>query len=72
MMKIFICPSCGRMTAASRKKEVYCSKCEETLMERAKLTFENYTQMDDQQRKNYSESWLYIHKAGKRNQNASL
>lgn len=66
MMKIFICPSCGRMTAASRKKEVFCSKCDEMPMERAKLTFEKYTEMDDKQRKDYSDSWLYIHAAGKR------
>lgn len=67
MMKIFICPTCGRLTAASRKKEVCCSKCSERPMERAKLTFEAYTAMDDKQRKDYSESWLYIHAAGKKN-----
>ena len=61
MMKIYLCPGCGRMTAASRKKEVYCSKCNEVLMERVKLTFEKYTEMDEQQRKDYAQSWLYIH-----------
>lgn len=67
MMKIFICPSCGRMTAASRKKEVNCSKCNEAPMERAKLTFEKFAEMDEKQRKDYSDSWMYIHSANKRN-----
>lgn len=66
MMKIFICPGCGRMTAASRKKEVNCSRCGELPMERAKLTFEKFTEMDEQQRNDYSKSWLYIHQAGKK------
>jgi hypothetical protein len=44
-----------------------CSRCGELPMERAKLTFEKYTEMDEEQRKDYSESWLYIHSAGKRN-----
>lgn len=65
-MKIFICPNCGRLTAASRKREVFCSKCDEEPMERVKLTFEKYTKMDERQRKDYSESWLYIHGTGKR------
>ena len=62
MMKIYICPGCGRMTAVSRKIEVACSHCKERPMERVKLTFESYTQMDDRQRKDYADSWLYIHK----------
>ena len=66
MMKIFICPNCGRLTAVSRKKEVNCFKCGGSPMERAKLTFEAYTEMDDRQRKDYSDSWLYIRAAGKR------
>jgi len=66
MMKIFICPKCGWLTVASRKKEVFCSKCKEVSMEKVKLTFEQYTEMDEQQRKNYADSWLYIHNASKR------
>lgn len=31
----------------------------------SKLTFAKYTEMDEQQRKDYSESWLYIHKRKK-------
>ncbi|MCI8282006.1 MAG: DNA-directed RNA polymerase subunit M [Lachnospiraceae bacterium] len=66
MMKIFICPGCGRMTVGSRKKEVYCSKCDEVTMMRAKLTFKQYTAMTEEQRKDYAQSWLYIHNAAKR------
>ena len=61
-MKIFICPSCGRMTVGSRKKELFCSKCNETAMICTKISFEKYSKMNELQRKNYAESWLYIHK----------
>jgi hypothetical protein len=67
MMKIFICPGCGRMTAASRKKEVFCSRCGELPMERSRITFEKYAAMDDGQRIDYAKSWMYIHAAGKKN-----
>lgn len=67
MMKIFICPGCGRMTAASRKKEVSCSKCGELPMERSRITFEKYAAMDDRQRADYARSWMYIHSTGKKN-----
>lgn len=66
MMKIFICPGCGRMTVGSRKKEIFCSKCNEAAMVPAKITFESYAQMDEQQRQNYADSWLYIHRSAKR------
>ncbi len=66
MMKIFICPGCGRMTAASRKKEVFCSRCNELPMERSRITFEKYAAMDDKQRIDYARSWMYIHATGKK------
>lgn len=65
-MKVFICPDCGRMTVGSRKKEVLCSKCNETVMISTKIAFEKYAQMDEQQRCDYAQSWLYIHNAAKR------
>ena len=61
-MKIFICTGCGRMTAASRKKELACLKCNELPMEKVKLTFEQFSEMDEQKRADYVKSWLYIHK----------
>ncbi len=60
MMKVFICPECGSITTVSRRKEIYCHKCGGTKMLPSKLTFSQYSEMDEQQRKDYSESWLYI------------
>ncbi len=60
MMKVFICPECGSITTVSRRKEIYCHKCGGTIMLPSKLTFSQYSEMDEQQRKDYSESWLYI------------
>lgn len=31
----------------------------------SKLSFAKYTEMDEQQRKDYAESWLYIRNCGK-------
>ena len=67
MMKIFICPECGSMLAVSRRKEVFCHKCDGEEMLPSKLTFLKYSEMDEQQRKDYSESWLYIRKHTKSN-----
>ncbi len=60
MMKVFICPECGSITTVSRRKEVFCHKCGGTKMVPCKLSFTKYCDMDEQQRKDYSESWLYI------------
>lgn len=60
MMKVFICPNCGSITTVSRRKEVMCCKCEGIQMIPSKLTFAKYIGMDEQQRKNYAESWIYI------------
>lgn len=65
MMKIFICPSCGQMTSASRKKELFCVKCDKLPMELTKLSLVRFMEMDEQQRGDYAESWLYIHGTGK-------
>lgn len=60
MMKVFICPECGSITTVSRRKEIFCHKCGGTKMILSKLSFSQYSEMDEQQRKDYSESWLYI------------
>ena len=49
MMKVYICPSCGWMRVVSRRKDVECYKCSE------------YTEMSEEERKDYSDGWLYIH-----------
>ena len=60
MMKVFICPECGSITTVSRRKGISCHRCGGTEMIPSKLTFTQYTDMDEKQRKDYSDSWLYI------------
>lgn len=61
MMKVYICPECGWMRIVSRRKDVECYKCEEKQMVLAKLDYADYTEMSEEERKNYSDGWLYIH-----------
>lgn len=62
MMKVYICPKCGWLRAVSRRKEVECFKCGNSQMEVAKLSYEKFVTMDEKQREDYVESWLYIHR----------
>ncbi len=64
MMKIYICPGCGWLRAVSRRKNVECYKCGESNMELTRMTYEKYAFLDEEGRKDYAESWMYIH--GKR------
>ena len=65
MMKVFICPGGGWMRVVSRRKDVECFKCGEAQMTLAKVDFDKYTAMSEQERKDYADGWLYIHqKAG--------
>ncbi len=66
MMKVFICPQCGWMRVVSRRKDVECFKCGEPSMAMAKLDFEAYTSMSEEERENYADGWLYIHQKPKR------
>ena len=61
MMKVYICPNCGWMRVVSRRKDVECYKCNDTQMVLAKLVFAKYTEMSEEERKDYSDGWLYIH-----------
>lgn len=61
MMKVYICPKCGWMRVVSRRKDVECYKCEEKRMTLAKLDFSTYAGMSEEERKDYSDGWLYIH-----------
>jgi len=65
MMRVYICPECGWMRTVSRRKEVECYKCGCKQMSVSKLTYLEYTQMDEKKRKDYSDSWLYIHNCKK-------
>ena len=61
MMKVYICPECGWMRVVSRRKQVECYKCGQWQMSSVKLDFLKYTEMNEEERKNYAEGWLYIH-----------
>lgn len=60
-MKVYICPGCGWMRVVSRRKDVECYKCNEKQMVLAKMDFAKYTAMAEEERKDYSDGWLYIH-----------
>lgn len=49
------------MRVVSRRKDVECYKCEEKQMVLAKLDFAKFTEMTEEERKDYSDGWLYIH-----------
>jgi len=40
---------------------VECYKCSEPQMVLAKMDFGKYTEMSEEERKDYSDGWLYIH-----------
>lgn len=61
MMKVFICPECGWMRVVSRRKQVECFKCGQWQMMLSKIDFMQYTEMTEQERKDYAQGWLYIH-----------
>lgn len=61
MMKVYICPACGWMRVVSRRKDVECYKCDEKQMTLTKLEFGKFSEMSEEERKDYSDGWLYIH-----------
>lgn len=61
MMKVFICPECGWMRVVSRRKHVECFKCGQWQMVLSKIDFLEYTEMDERQRRDYAQGWLYIY-----------
>ena len=61
MMKVFICPECGWMRVVSRRKQVECFKCGQWQMMLSKIDFIQYTEMNEQERKDYAQGWLYIY-----------
>lgn len=62
MMKVYICPKCGWLRAVSRRKNVECFKCGNEQMALVKISYEKFAEMDEKQREDYRESWLYIHR----------
>lgn len=67
MMKVFICQDCGWMRVVSRRKQVECFKCGQAQMTMSKIDFLQYTEMSEQERKDYAQGWLYIHRRKKPN-----
>ncbi len=66
MMKIYICPECGWIRVVSRRKDVECHKCGLNQMRQTNLNIGKYSKMTEQERKDYSEAWLYIHNRQKK------
>ncbi len=62
MMRVYICPACGWIRTVSRRKTVECFKCGCREMTASRLTFLEYSNMDEQQRRDYAQSWQFIHK----------
>lgn len=61
MMKVYICPQCGWIRTVSRRKKVECYKCGEPEMSQAKISYDEYSGMNEKERADYSVGWLYIH-----------
>jgi ribosomal protein L37AE/L43A len=59
-MKVYICPKCGWMRTVSRRSQVECFKCSHPDMTLCKISYEQYTAMDESERKDYAHSWMYI------------
>jgi len=61
MMKVYICPECGWMRIVSRRKVVECHKCGLEQMTLSNLSMVEYTNMNEKERADYVEGWMYIH-----------
>lgn len=62
MMKIYICPECGWLRLVSRRKDVECHRCGTAQMTQTNLDFVKYSDMTDEERRDYAQGWLYIHR----------
>lgn len=65
MIKVYICPRCGWLRTVSRRNEVECFKCGEKQMMSTRLTYDKYSCMSEKERKDYADSWMYIHRGGR-------
>lgn len=62
MIRLFICPNCGWLRTVSRRAHVECFKCSGITMAPVKLEYSRYIYMTEQERQDYVDSWMYIHK----------
>ncbi len=60
MLKVYICPKCGWLRTVSRRNSVECFKCGTDMLQ-TKITYDKYSEMSEQEREDYADSWLYIH-----------
>ena len=68
MKIVYICPICGWMRIVSRRSVVECHMCGLEQMTLSNLSMVDYTNMSEQERKDYVTGWMYIHsRKGKRN-----
>lgn len=64
-MKVYICPKCGWIRAVSRRSEVECYKCNNPQMTLTRIPYVKYGNMSEKERKDYADSWMYIHRNDK-------
>ncbi|MCD8132527.1 MAG: DNA-directed RNA polymerase subunit M [Clostridiales bacterium] len=68
MIRLFICPECGWIRTVSRKSDVECFKCENVQMVPSRLEYAAYIRMSEQERRDYADSWMYIHNCSESSQ----
>ena len=55
-------PSAAKVVNRERRKEVECHQCGNSDMRLTNLDLEKYSSMSEEERADYSDAWLYIHK----------
>jgi len=61
MILVYVCPFCKEVRIVSRRKDVNCLVCEHE-MTLSNLTFLEWTQMSESQRKAYGVLWSKRHR----------
>ena len=51
-----------RVDTVSRRASVECFKCNGVMMQPVKLEYTQYVKMSEQERMDYADSWMYIHR----------
>ena len=60
MIRVYICQKCGWIRTVSRRKDVECFKCGVQKMTLTKMEYEKYIELDQKERTDYADGWLYI------------
>lgn len=56
MILVYVCPNCQDLRIVSRRKEVACTACGQE-MELSSLTFLEWSEMTQDERKEYGAQW---------------